>query len=304
MGQAIQVAPRRRLERVFADRYGLDEAKVLNTLKATAFRVSDKSGVEVSDEQMTALLIVADQYKLNPWTKEIYAFPDRNGIVPVVSIDGWARIINEHPQLDGIEFEYAPEIVARDHAKPCPEWCQVILTRKDRSKPIIVREYLDEVFRDTAPWKSHTKRMLRHKALIQGARIAFGFAGIYDEDEAARIIEGTASVEEPSRIEGPRPKEHQPQPPREEPKASPRPEPGKQEGESASNQKVKMPPSAQKTLEQILRRCGYLNSDGTVDPSPVLVQFNLDSMDQIDTPDLMNQVIEWVSTNRRERTVG
>jgi TRAP-type uncharacterized transport system substrate-binding protein len=31
--------------------------------------------------------------------------------------------------------------------------------------------------------------MLRHKTLIQGARIAFGFAGIYDEDEAKRIIE-------------------------------------------------------------------------------------------------------------------
>jgi hypothetical protein len=33
------------------------------------------------------------------------------------------------------------------------------------------------------------KRMHRHKSLIQGARVAFGFAGIYDEDEAHRIIE-------------------------------------------------------------------------------------------------------------------
>jgi hypothetical protein len=30
---------------------------------------------------------------------------------------------------------------------------------------------------------------LRHKTLIQGSRIAFGFAGIYDEDEARRIID-------------------------------------------------------------------------------------------------------------------
>ena len=29
--------------------------------------------------------------------------------------------------------------------------------------------------------------MLRHKAMIQAARLAFGFAGIYDEDEAERI---------------------------------------------------------------------------------------------------------------------
>lgn len=32
--------------------------------------------------------------------------------------------------------------------------------------------------------------MLRHKALIQCARVAFGFSGIYDQDETERIIEG------------------------------------------------------------------------------------------------------------------
>lgn len=79
-------------------------------------------------------------------------------------------------------------------AKPCPEWCDVIITRKDRSKPVVVREYLDEVYVPprggyAGPWQSHTKRMLRHKTLIQGSRIAFGFSGIYDEDEAGRILE-------------------------------------------------------------------------------------------------------------------
>jgi hypothetical protein len=41
------------------------------------------------------------------------------------------------------------------------------------------------------PWATHPKRMLRHKAMIQCARIAFSFAGIYDQDEAERIIEAT-----------------------------------------------------------------------------------------------------------------
>jgi hypothetical protein len=31
----------------------------------------------VTDEQMMALLIVADQYGLNPFTKEIYGYPDK-----------------------------------------------------------------------------------------------------------------------------------------------------------------------------------------------------------------------------------
>jgi hypothetical protein len=37
--------------------------------------------------------------------------------------------------------------------------------------------------------------MLRHKALIQCARLAFGFAGIYDEDEATRIRDSGTLVE-------------------------------------------------------------------------------------------------------------
>ena len=75
------------LERM-GERYGVDPGKMISTLKATAFKGS------VSDEQMMALLVVAEQYSLNPWTKEIFAFPDRNaGIVPVVGVDGWSRII-------------------------------------------------------------------------------------------------------------------------------------------------------------------------------------------------------------------
>ena len=58
-----------------------DGTGLIDTLKATAFKG------QVSDAQMTALMVVANQYGLNPWTREIYAFPDKNnGIVPVV---GW-----------------------------------------------------------------------------------------------------------------------------------------------------------------------------------------------------------------------
>jgi hypothetical protein len=34
--------------------------------------------------------------------------------------------------------------------------------------------------------------MLRHKAMIQCARMAFGFGGIFDQDEAERIVEADA----------------------------------------------------------------------------------------------------------------
>lgn len=186
----------------FSDRFGVDEHKLMSTLKNTAFR--QKTG-EVSNEQMMALLVVADQYRLNPFTKEIYAFPDKkNGIVPVVGVDGWSRIINEHPAFDGMDFRQSGEFVTMPDAKPCPEWIECVMHRKDREHPIVVREYLDECYREPfegqgtngpykveGPWQTHTKRFLRHKAMIQAARIAFGFAGIYDQDEAERIQEAT-----------------------------------------------------------------------------------------------------------------
>lgn len=180
-----------------AERYSLGkESDVVATLKQTAFKG------DASDAQMTALLIVADQYGLNPWTKEIYAFPDKkNGIIPVVGVDGWSRIINESPNLDGIEFRQSEKNVILTGAKECPEWIECILYRKDRTHPTIVREYLDEVYKapfkndkgytNNGPWQTHTKRFLRHKSLIQCARLAFGFVGIYDEDEAHRIRESS-----------------------------------------------------------------------------------------------------------------
>lgn len=171
-----------------AARYSVDPNKMLSTLKATAFKGS------VSNEQMMALLIVADQYRLNPWTKEVYAFPDKqNGIVPVVGIDGWARIINEHPQFNGIEFVYGPLT-----KEGLPEWCECIIHRKDREHPTRVTEYMVECKRNTSPWSTHPRRMLRHKATIQAARLAFGFVGIFDEDEAQRIAEATIINVEPS----------------------------------------------------------------------------------------------------------
>lgn len=174
--QVASIAPQQQAPSLLskmAARFSVAPEKMLATLKATAFKG------DVSNEQMMALMIVADQYGLNPWTKEIYAFPDRqNGIVPVIGVDGWARIINSHEQFDGMDFEQDDDS------------CTCIIYRKDRTHPVKVTEYMAECKRDNAqPWKSHPRRMLRHKAMIQCARLAFGFVGVYDQDEAERIVE-------------------------------------------------------------------------------------------------------------------
>ncbi|WP_026444338.1 phage recombination protein Bet [Acinetobacter sp. UNC436CL71CviS28] len=153
------------------DMVDVDPEQLKKTLTDTVFKGAN-------DVQLVSLLIVANQYKLNPFTKEIYAFPAKGGgIVPVVGVDGWARIINDNPVCDGIQFEQDAES------------CTCKIYRKDRSHPTVVTEYLSECQGTSEPWRKYPKRMLRHKALIQCARVAFGFSGIYDEDEARRIDE-------------------------------------------------------------------------------------------------------------------
>jgi len=74
---------------------------------------------EVTNEQMLALLVVADQYRLNPFLNELYAFPDKKGgITPIVGVDGWSRIINDH------QSSFAPVQQIDQSSRtpdPCPE---------------------------------------------------------------------------------------------------------------------------------------------------------------------------------------
>lgn len=183
MNQAVATVPSAAvltLTRALAARFNMDGAdrELVDTLKATAF----KSQEPVSDAQLTALLIIAQEYGLNPFTKEIYAYPDKyKGITPVVGVDGWIRIVNEHPAFDGIEFDVDPSFVT----------CSIY--RKDRTRPTTISEYLEECKRETDPWKKMPKRMLRHKALMQCARVAFGFA-LHDEEEGAEIAAAGGTV--------------------------------------------------------------------------------------------------------------
>lgn len=161
-----------------ADRFGMEPTPFEATLRATVMPSRD-----VGREQLAAFLLVAEQYNLNPLTKEIYAFPSKGGgITPIVGVDGWYKLMNAHPKFDGIEFnddlDEAGALVS----------VEARIYRKDRSHPVSVREYMVECKRNTDPWKQWPRRMLRHKAAIQAARIAFGFAGIYDPDEGERIV--------------------------------------------------------------------------------------------------------------------
>lgn len=157
-----------------------DAASFAATLKATIMPGSS------TDAQVAMLCSVALAHKLNPLKREIYAFPDRGGIRPIISIDGWYTIANGRPEFNGIEFEFGGQCEGKGKGSL---WCKATVYRKDRDRPTIVTEFYDECYRNTEPWNGMPRRQLRHKAAIQCVRVAFGLAGMMDEDEYERMVE-------------------------------------------------------------------------------------------------------------------
>lgn len=178
-----QVAQRPKALEVMSARLNVDPAKLLETLKQTVFK-------QASEAELISLVLVANEYGLNPFLKEIHAFAGKGGgIVPVIGVDGWNKLLLRQPDFDGIEFEFEDD----DQGQPLS--CTATVYVKNRSHPVKITEYFSECFRPTEPWKQMPRRMLRHKALNQASRVAFGFSGIHDEDEAIDIGGATVVAE-------------------------------------------------------------------------------------------------------------
>ena len=127
------------------------------------------------------LLRTARQYCLDPTQAEvIFVQYEKNDWQALISVDGWMTFINRHPAFIGITFSQSS-----DKASHLDVWIECAIHRSDRSIPISIREYLSEVQGESEIWKQMPRRMLRHKALIQCARLAFGMSGSSMNDTAS-----------------------------------------------------------------------------------------------------------------------
>ena len=122
---------------------------------------------EVSQE--TCLRLIAE-YRLNPRADEIDLIQFEEGRWQVfITVNGWAKLINAHPAFCGIEFSEAREL-----DQGVPLWMGCAIYRTDRVKPTVVKEYFSEMKTEHAAWQQMPRRMLRHRAMQQCARLAFG----------------------------------------------------------------------------------------------------------------------------------
>lgn len=177
-----------------AERYKVAPDQLFGVLMRTVFPKDRDGKITATVEQFVAFLAVAQQYDLNPFTREIYAFPSKGGgVIPIVPVDGWVKIVQRHKAFDGgpalAGIRFVDQFETDGQGKKTSMFAiTCIIKRRDMDETEIT-EYMHECERDTEPWKKWPARMLRHKALIQCARVAFGLSGIYDQDEAERIIE-------------------------------------------------------------------------------------------------------------------
>ena len=167
------------------DRSGMTYATFVRSVTQYAFG----SLVVWSETDLERLLLACEALGLSPVGRDMYALrQEGNGsaVLLAVGLDGWARIVNRHPAFDGLEFTESPELL-----DGVPAWISCTIHRKDRRAQLTVKEYLCECRRDSSAWQTHPRRMLRHKALVQCARLAFELPtplGVYDPDEAERVL--------------------------------------------------------------------------------------------------------------------
>jgi hypothetical protein len=174
-----KATPQKSLAASMAAQYGMEAGPFVAAIRQTVFPASDRKGNPPTDGQLVAYLAVCKRYGLDPFVKQLWPFPTRDGgFQPVTSYDGWIYIMNTHPQYAGDEYQ---EIRDDNGSLLAGE---VKIYRKDRERPTIKRCHLKEWRRETENWRTQESHMMEVRTYAQGIRKAFGIGGIMDAEDA------------------------------------------------------------------------------------------------------------------------
>lgn len=194
------------------ERFGLGPNQVMNLLRKACPNFD-----KLNDEELVAALVIMDQHRLNPILKELYVIQTKGGLTTYVSVDGWNRIVLEHPGYEGSKtvtidapdrekFEkWLTENTLVRAPETVPYAMQTTIWRSDQEHPIEgpVEYYIDCYMASNAkgggkqivgPWDKVPARMIRHRSRMQSGRESFAFAGITDEWEAKAIIDAEFEI--------------------------------------------------------------------------------------------------------------
>ena len=113
------------------------------------------------------------KYQLDPISEEILLIKSQEDTYQtIITIDGWCRLINQHPSFAGLTLKESIEL-----KDDIPLWMECSIYRHDRVLPITIKEYFSEIKTEHMLWKTMPRRLLRHRTIQQCARVAFGIYG-------------------------------------------------------------------------------------------------------------------------------
>jgi hypothetical protein len=118
------------------------------------------------------LLHLMNKYQLDPWCEELVCYRNEAQEINIlITIDGWYKIINQQGSFSGLSLREATTFT-----EGIPDWIECCIYRHDRILPIVVKEYLVELQTTQENWQKMPRRMLRHRAIQQCIRLAFGIS--------------------------------------------------------------------------------------------------------------------------------
>ena len=172
---------------IVAANTGASEEDIKSVISGMIISSKNQHGATATKAEMAVFIGVCSKYGLNPLVRECAAFISGGKLQIIVMIDAWYKMVNRQDTFDGVEFE--DKFDGSD--KVTSTTCKMYLT--NRSRPICVTEYLAEC-KDakSSVWARWPNRMLRHKAYIQAARMAFGISEVIDDDEKNRITSNSS----------------------------------------------------------------------------------------------------------------
>jgi hypothetical protein len=173
-----------------AKRSGLRYPSFVQQLVSTAFA----SLTFWQQTDVERLLWLADRLGLDPLAKELIAIESEEtfpkAIAFMITLDGWVKLLHRHPRFKGMAFEEGPL-----DEQGYPLWMSCTLYWEGFTCPWVVKEWAQEHRSLHELWLRYPRRMLRHKALIQCARLALGvgggwIGGVWSEEAPVRTSEG------------------------------------------------------------------------------------------------------------------
>ena len=156
---------------------------------------TSKGQPPLTDAEMFVGMSMIARFGLDPIAREVYVTRTSKGLVALVGLDGWIKILDRTEGYDGFEQELGwAENATR------LEWVETKIYSKLRSRPTTYRAYAVEYTRIAGPVAGQLAwHMLRIFSLRHAARLFTPIGGSVVTEEEARWMDAYAQTPEDSR---------------------------------------------------------------------------------------------------------